>query len=327
MVLEMKEIPTKSYEEIAATFDAMSPWKATKYYQRSMSNRNTPDENAKHMMAYMKDHPEKFLSEEQMRGARSGSWSYGRGFSGGPYYRRSKDRVYDGDGFSYDAYGNRYDGYGRNSDSFSDGGREPFQGYGNPNGFSNWYGAANYRNKPRRRKSKPIGEARSYEEIDNTVRNLKSNVARTRYFMKVQSNPETNPETMQNLARFRNSNPGLFASDQDAIAAGPTMQRRGFWSGLWKPKEEFDSMSPKEQKFFVNAFKRKNRANNTSYSLRVLTNPNTSDEDKDAMVNVVRKNPLLFFRNAEPQNQVPASEVPAKKPAAKAPAKKAARKS
>ena len=126
-----------------------------------------------------------------------------------------------------------------------------------------------------------------------------SDVARTRYFMKVVNNPETNPDTLNNIVRFRNNNPQIFASDDDAKAHGPTMQpRQGFWSTFWKPQEEFSSMSPKKQKFFVRAFRGRNRARNTAYGLRVMTNPQTSVEDKQAMAEVVNENPGLFFKNA-----------------------------
>ena len=57
-------------------------------------------------------------------------------------------------------------------------------------------------------------------------------------------------------------------------------------------------MSPKKQKFFVRAFRGRNRARNTAYGLRVMTNPQTSVEDKQAMAEVVNENPGLFFKNA-----------------------------
>ena len=57
-------------------------------------------------------------------------------------------------------------------------------------------------------------------------------------------------------------------------------------------------MSPKKQKFFVRAFRGRNRARNTAYGLRVMTNPSTSQDDKQAMAEVVNENPGLFFKNA-----------------------------
>ena len=157
----------------------------------------------------------------------------------------------------------------------------------------------------RSRQTIDITQPRSYEQVGNTVQGFDSNIARTRYFMKVVNNNASNPETVKNLVKYRNANPGLFASDESAIAAGPVNRNnrgRGIWSSLWKSDAEFNAMSPKKKKFFVGAFKRKNRSKNTAYSLRVLTNPSTPVEDKIAMVEVVNENPKLFFSKDRPSN-------------------------
>ena len=116
----------------------MSPLKATRYYNKIMTNPDSPEENIDLVMMYRQQNPQKFLSDEQMRSQRNtGIWfaerRYGRG------YRRNRN--YDSDGFSYDQYGNRYDAYGNQTGGWNDGGSEPFQGNGNPNGFSPYYGA------------------------------------------------------------------------------------------------------------------------------------------------------------------------------------------
>lgn len=281
--------------EVTRIFRGMSPLKATRYYNKIMTNPDSPKENIDLVMQYRQQNPQKFLSDEQMRSQRStGVWFAERGYGKG--YR--KNRNYDSDGFSYDQYGNRYDAYGNQTGGWNDGGSEPFQGNGNPNGFSSYYGA--HSQKPRfRRQRKPISEARSPQEISATVSGLKSNVARTRYFNKVVENPESNIETVDNLIAFRDAHPEMFASDEEAAAAGPVAPRKqGFWSTFWKPQEEFAAMSPKKQKFFVRAFRGRNRARNTAYGLRVMTNPQTSVEDKQAMADVVNENPGLFFKNA-----------------------------
>ncbi len=281
--------------EVTRIFRGMSPLKATRYYNKIMTNPDSPKENIDLVMQYRQQNPQKFLSDEQMRSQRStGVWFAERGYGKG--YR--KNHNYDSDGFSYDQYGNRYDAYGNQTGGWNDGGSEPFQGNGNPNGFSSYYGA--HSQKPRfGRQRKPISEARSPQEISATVSGLKSNVARTRYFNKVVENPESNIETVDNLIAFRDAHPEMFASDEEAAAAGPVAPRKqGFWSTFWKPQEEFAAMSPKKQKFFVRAFRGRNRARNTAYGLRVMTNPQTSVEDKQAMAEVVNENPGLFFKNA-----------------------------
>ena len=283
--------------EVTRIFRGMSPLKATRYYNKIMTNPDSPRENIDLVMQYRQQNPQKFLSDEQMRSQRNtGVWSAERGFGGG--YRR-RGRNYDSDGFSYDQYGNRYDNRGNSTDGFNDGGSERFQGNWSPNGFSEYYGAHNQR--PRRffGPRKPISEARSPQEVESTVRGLRSNVARSKYFDKVVSNPESNIETVDNLIAFRDANPNLFASEEE-VAAAPRQSsgRGGFWSTFWKPQEEFAAMSPKKQKFFVRAFQGRNRARNTAYGLRVMTNPNTSNDDKQAMAEVVNENPGLFFKNA-----------------------------
>lgn len=287
----------------------MSPQRATRFYNKCMTNPDTPSENITLLRQFRAQNPDRFLSDDQMTGGRAtrGSWMAGRGFSGG-FREKGSTRVYDSDGFSYDGYGNRYDSGGNQTGGWHDGGTEPFQGNGRANGFSNYYGAAYQApsgGRRGRRDTRPISAPRSYEELGQRLMSFDSDVARTRYFLKVMNNPESNPETKNALVRFRNSNPGIFVSDDDAIAAGPTMQPRrgGFWSNLWKPKDEFESMAPKKQKFFVRAFQSRNRARNTAYGLRVMTNPETSSEDKQAMTEVVNENPALFFRSAAGDKQ------------------------
>lgn len=281
--------------EVTRMFNGMSPLKATRYYNKCMTNPDTPRENINILRQYRDQNPNKFLSDDQMRGQKSkGTWFVENGFGSG---RRKSGRVYDSDGFSYDINGNRYDINGNLDTGFTDGGSERFQGNGRANGFSNYYGAA-YQ-KPRRPRRKPISEARSYEELGQTLMSLDSDVARTKYFNKVIQNMESNPETMANILRFRDNNPQIFASDEEAKAAGPVKKPvKGFWSNFWKSQDEFEAMAPKKKKFFVKAYQGRNHARNTAYGLRVMTNPDTSLEDKEAMAAVVNENPGLFFKGS-----------------------------
>jgi len=303
----MSNIPKLSASEVSSRMGRMSPRQATSFYNRCMVNPDTPQENILLLRQYREQNPDRFLSDEQMRSSRG---STGFGSRKGGWFREKGNHVIDGDGFSYDRDGNRYDAYGNADTGFRDGGSGwSFRGNGNPNGFSSYYGAANQGSPNRYRNDgnpnsgsngnrRPISEARSYEELGQTLMSLGSDVRRTRYFMKVANNPDTNPETLNNLVRFRNNNPSIFASDETAKEAGPQMQgrRRGIFSNLWKSEDEFKSMAPKKQKFFVRAFRNRNRARNTAYGLRVMTNPTTSQDDKVAMAEVVNENPGLFFK-------------------------------
>ncbi len=122
----------------------------------------------------------------------------------------------------------------------------------------------------------------------------KSNVARTRYYDKVIANPNSNMETVDNLIAYRSANPQLFAFDTEVQAAP---HDKSFRSMFWKPKEEFDAMSPRKKMFFVGAVNRKSRQKNCAYGLRVTTDPDTSPADKQAFTEVVNENPGLFFKN------------------------------
>ena len=285
--------------EATRIFAGMSPLRATRYYNKIMTNPNTPQENLSIVRQYREQNPQRFLSDEQMASQKNtGSWLRGRGYSGG---YRPRGMVQDSDGFYYDQNnGQRYTPYGRD-DGFQDGGDGGrFQGNGRANGFSNYYGAAYQRPRGRnngyRRQQRPISEPRSYDDLYATVSGLRSDVARTRYFQKVIGNPDTPEETRKNLVRLRNNAPQMFASDDEATAAGPQVQRRGFWASHWKSQEDFDAMSPKEQKFFVKAYQGRNRYRNTSYALKVVTSETSSPEDRQAMTSVVQKNPGFFFK-------------------------------
>ena len=307
----MANIQKMSPAELSERMQKMNPVSATRFYNRCMTNPDTPDANLALLRQYRAQNPERFAPDTEVRGNRGqrGSWMYGRGYGsgyGGQYRDRRNGRVYDGSGFSYDNQGNRYDNRGNNTGGYHDGGSEPFQGYGDGRGFSDFYGAADVR--PRsgyrrgRNQRKPVSVPRSYDELYQTISGLNGDVARTRYFMKVLNNPETPEETKQNLVRLRNSAPQMFVPDDVAQAAGPQVQRRGFWAAHWKSQEEFDSMTPKEKKFFVKAFQGRNRNGNSSYALKVLTNPEASIEDKQAVTSVVQKNPDLYFRRKNGRN-------------------------
>jgi hypothetical protein len=56
-------------------------------------------------------------------------------------------------------------------------------------------------------------------------------------------------------------------------------------------------MSPKEKKFFGIVFQNKNQTRTASYFLRVLSNRESSQEDKDAVMNVIHDNPHMVFKH------------------------------
>lgn len=372
-----------SPSEVTRILTGMSPLQATRYYNKCMTNPNTPVENVNLLMQFRAQNPDRFLTEDQMKGSRGsqGSWMVGKGYSGG-WRDRSNGRVYS-QGYSYDSQGRSYDSSGNETGGWHDGGIDPKEyGFVYGDDFVRNGGSYRRRQKPisevrsvaeigetlkgfndpvrgrfylekiinnpesnpqtvmnaqqflergsafiandeqiaqyrashpqksgqgqgffKKFFQKPIDQARSPQEIANTVGNLKSNVARTRYFDKVLSNPNSNIETVDNLIAYRDANPHLFASDSEVQAAP---HDNSFKSMFWKPKEEFDSMSPRKKMFFVGAVNRRSRQKNCAYGLRVTTDPDTSLADKQAFTEVVNENPGLFFKNPKPNRKQPA---------------------
>ena len=98
-----------SPSEVTRILSGMSPLQATRYYNKCMTNPNTPVENVNLLMQFRAQNPNKFLSEDQIKGSRrsKGSWMAGKGYSGG-WKDKSNGRVYS-QGYSYDAYGRAYD--------------------------------------------------------------------------------------------------------------------------------------------------------------------------------------------------------------------------
>lgn len=139
----------------------------------------------------------------------------------------------------------------------------------------------------KKRNSRPLSEARTANDIAQTMGNIRSRSARTRYFMSVIGNPESNETTKKNLAKFRNEHPEMFVSDESAM--------RFRSNRAYARPEEFDAMSGKEKHFFTSA-RGRSRAQNSSYALKVLTNPNSATGDRIAITKVVRSFPQMFFK-------------------------------
>ena len=113
-----------SPSEVSRIFGGMSPLQATRYYNKCMTNPNTPDANLDLLRQFRFQNPNKFLSEDQMKGSRKsqGSWISGKGYSG-DYRNGGNGRVYS-DGYSYDSQGYAYDPSGNMMGGWQDGGSE-----------------------------------------------------------------------------------------------------------------------------------------------------------------------------------------------------------
>jgi len=157
-----------------------------------------------------------------------------------------------------------------------------------------------------RKTRRPIAEVRSVEEISKAVSNMGTPLRRRMYLESIIDNPDTPAETRQNAKDFMNLNRDRLATDKQveaykarkaAEAADSDLRNRRFWSRFWKSKEDYDKMSPKEKKFFGIAFQNKNQTRTASYFLRVLTNKESSQADKDAVTKVINDNPHMVFKH------------------------------
>lgn len=140
----------------------------------------------------------------------------------------------------------------------------------------------------KKRNSRPLSEARTPNDVAQTMGNIRSKGARTRYFMSVLDNPESNETTKKNLVKYRNEHPEMFTSDDYAM--------RFRSNRAYAKPDEFNAMSGKEKHFFTSA-RGRSRAQNSSYALKVLTNPNSNTGDRIAITKVVRRYPQMFFKS------------------------------
>ncbi len=71
-----------SPSELSQMMSSMSPQRATRSYNKCMTNPDTPQENLMLLRQYRDQNLDRFLSEDQMRGNRGfkGSWTFGKGF-------------------------------------------------------------------------------------------------------------------------------------------------------------------------------------------------------------------------------------------------------
>ena len=293
--------------DLDSLFGPMDRTRATKYAHTLLVNKNTPPGNVELVTQYIQSHPEKFLTDAEVN---ANPRIFRRRE---PSYRR-RDRVYTRDGRSFDNYGNEYDSYGNPAGGWHDGGSD--SNFGFRTGYE-IYQQNRRRSFFSRDNRKSIDQPRSMDEIASVVNGINDPIRGRLYLDSIEKNPRSNPETVRNARDFLEVNRDRLATDEQIAQykanrpQGPSWMRNGggyprrssngnpprsFWNRFWKSQEEFDAMSPKEKKFFVRAYKSKDQSRNASYHLRVLTNKNSSPEDKAAAAKVVNDYPGMFFK-------------------------------
>ena len=348
-----------SADELRERLAKMTPIQRTRYYNKCVTNTNTPDEVVDFLMHYKRENKDQFASDSslsfmQNRGLSFDSWkksdswrrnanrgasgigtinvgdyedgrdayrefgsstvdryrSYGRsdygrrnyGQSSGSYYGRQRDNGYRvrkpvSEERSFEEINQIMEGLGSNvrrtqyfnavmgNKDSNKGTVATLEDYRklNPGMFATEKQIDSFK----KRNSRPLSEARTANDIAQTMGNIRSRSARTRYFMSVISNPESNETTKKNLAKFRNDHPEMFVSDESAM--------RFRSSRAYAKPEDFAAMSGKEKHFFTSA-RGRSRAQNSSYALKVLTNPNSNNGDRIAITRVIRRYPQMFFK-------------------------------
>ena len=334
--------------EIPALFQGKDRIRNTKYFHTMLTNPNTPRENLEMVDRYRRQHPEQFLTDQEIQ-ANPGI------FTKRKQQYRVPGRGYLPDGRSVNLYnGESYDRYGYPEDGFHDGGeeyqyrpREYGAGYDRPlsrkqfNQLRKGLGLP-----PVSRKNDPA-KPLTATEVNNLMFGLKSDYARTRYLQKVRDNPQSNPETVDHLLIWQSQHPQMFVDENIASQMaqarkmdpknrspqyGRGQYRQGnqyggskpsardydreSWGEAWMAKEEYDSLPDTKKSLFTRFFMSKDRNRNSKLALRILADPQSSQEDATAVREIVNERPKLFFKNPKTgPRQLPPQAPPVSEPA------------
>ncbi len=347
-----------SASDVPGLFEGKDRIRNTRYLHTMLTNPQTPRENLELVDQYRRQHPEQFLTDQEIS---SNPGLFARRNTNRQY--RQPGRAYLPDGRSYNRYnGEGYDRYGSPMEGFHDGGEE-FQyrqrdyGYGGRplsrakfNQFRQGMGMP-----PVSRKNDPSQVLRP-AEVNKLMYGLKSDYARTRYMQKVISNPESNAQTVDNLMVFKAQHPQMFVDEDIANQMAAARQRdpqrryqprgqyqnraydrdtgnrpvrrdydRESWSEAWMTKDEYDCLPDTKKSLFTRFFMSRDRNRNSKLALRILSDPQSSQEDASAVREIVNERPKLFFKNPKmgphqiPQAPAVSEPKPAARPAARKP--------
>ena len=323
-------------EEVSDLFKGKDRRRNTRYVHTLMSNPDTPEENKELVGQYVVDHPEEFLTDDEIRADPSVLRPRpGRGY-------RQPGRGYLPDGRSVNLYnGETYDRYGNPEDGFHDGGEDfeyrprEYEGidYGRPLSRKQFNQLRQGMGLPPVRTKNDPAQPISPANVNRMMYGLRSNYARTRYVQKVLSNPQSNAQTVNNLMVFRAQHPNMFVDDATAseMARQRSFQRGGYqrpqgqyggypasrdmgsrpvardydresWNAYWMTKEEYDSLPQTKKSLFTRFFMSKDRNRNSKLALKILADPGSSQEEAAAVREIVNERPRLFFKKAGRKN-------------------------
>lgn len=302
-----------SPSQITDMFAGMSRERATNYLHKCLMNPETPTANVNLLLQYREQNPDRFLSMEEMDAAKDKRRGIGGFFGFGrrndePKPKRIRllrndqdaEMLFEGmDPYRATAYINRIvtnpDTPMENRELVQKFARENPSRFMNEEEFNYVTAERKRQNAERVQRNMPPGGYGGFDDRGN----LRTGYEDRRGWSGGRDNRYDDRRGGRGQPRGmyddRGYGYGAYNVD-DGRGYEQTGNERRFWSFLWKPKEEFDSMEPKEKKFFVRFYRNKTRAQNTAYGLRVMTNPESSIEDKRAVAEVVNDHPQMFFR-------------------------------
>ena len=304
-----------SASDVASLFQGRDRVRNTKYFHTMLTNPETPRENLELVDQYRMQHPEQFMTNEEIEAK--------------PYLFRKSGNRYRPRGYTNPYSGEEFDARGNPVGGWHDGGRDyQYSGYRQYNNF--------VVRRQNTRKNDP-SETLTPSKVNSLMFGLKSDYARTRYLQKVRDNPQSNAKTVENIMIFREQHPDMFVDENLAYrmavnkAKSPTGYRprgpnanygknsrrsardydRESWSEAWMDKDSYDSLPQSKKSLFTRFFISRDRNRNSKLALRILADPQSSQEDVSAVRDIVNERPKLFFKNPKP---MPAPQAPPAKP-------------
>ncbi|MBQ7701199.1 MAG: hypothetical protein IJT54_02220 [Candidatus Methanomethylophilaceae archaeon] len=306
--------------EVRPIFEGKDRRRNTRYYHTMATNPDTPPENMEMVDQFRMDHPEMFLTNEEIEAD--------------PYIfkPKMKRRGYRG-GYRTADNGETYDPEGNMVGGWNDGGyprqyRDPYRpsDYHMTNAQLSGGGVG----RPRRREnprdpSKPLSDI----EIDETMKGLQTPYRRTKFFQKVRDNPQSNIDTVDRMILYKDSNPDMFMTDEQVRqyeADRPKRQNgygngyntgyrsysngygnRGYvqmprdydrqsWDQNWQSKDQFDAMPQEKRSLFSKFIRSRDRNRNSKLALKILSDPNSTQENVQYTKEIVRDHPDIFWR-------------------------------
>lgn len=286
-----------SPSEVTDLFSGMSPERATRYLNRCLLNKETPTQNVDILLQYRDQNPEKFLDELPPR-RRS---VLGRGYDDEGRGRGGRIRILKDDSETESLFermnpfrATRYARKVMSNPDTPEGNLRLVRKYvyDNPDRFLSDEQYEEALAEERRRGAERVRRGRPRDgyggfDDDGYMRDTGLGYRSGGY------------DVGSGKKVYRPDYSGGYDMSSDRGYESRSGSERRFWSFLWKSKDEFDRMNPKEQKFFVRFFRNKTRTQNTAYGLRVMTNPETSRADKNAVAEVVNESPEMFLKGKQ----------------------------